>query len=196
MSKNLNCISCGKPRSIGRRICSECNKARLIRIVSLRPRYTWKKECFVCRNEFIAWRKRQKACRSCRDLIISLSQKTLTTNNYINIAGVLEHRFFAEKYLGRKLDPNEVVHHVDENPKNNSRENLSIMSRETHGRLHLFLNTIRAFCYTHGNIDFFYKTIRLLTEQWSFETQQEIIFCDLKSNAFGRVGSSYVSPII
>ena len=37
---------------------------------------------------------------------------------------ILEHRFFMEKKLGRYLRPEEVVHHVDGNPENNTPENL------------------------------------------------------------------------
>jgi len=37
---------------------------------------------------------------------------------------VYEHRLVMEAYLGRYLDPKEVVHHIDKNRQNNSIDNL------------------------------------------------------------------------
>ena len=50
-----------------------------------------------------------------------------------------EHRRIAEQVLNRKLHTNEVVHHLDENPKNNNLTNLIIISRKVHTSLHQFL---------------------------------------------------------
>lgn len=37
---------------------------------------------------------------------------------------IMEHRHIVEKFLGRELNPSEVVHHIDENTTNNNIENL------------------------------------------------------------------------
>lgn len=51
----------------------------------------------------------------------------LLNNHLANANGyVLEHRYEAEKILGRKLVDSEVVHHKDENRKNNSHDNLMV----------------------------------------------------------------------
>ncbi|MBR0420274.1 MAG: HNH endonuclease [Erysipelotrichaceae bacterium] len=42
------------------------------------------------------------------------------------------HRWVAEQMLGRKLEQNEVVHHIDGNKKNNSPENLEVIDDVTH----------------------------------------------------------------
>lgn len=47
-----------------------------------------------------------------------------------------EHRYVMMVYLGRELDIDEVVHHIDENPMNNELDNLQLMSREAHTILH------------------------------------------------------------
>lgn len=50
------------------------------------------------------------------------------------------HRLIMEKYLGRKLNKDEVVHHIDENKLNNSINNLIVMSDVEHRRYHLKKN--------------------------------------------------------
>jgi hypothetical protein len=50
---------------------------------------------------------------------------------------ILEHRLIMEKHIGRFLDPDEVVHHVDKNPQNNSIDNLILFnSQAEHIRAH------------------------------------------------------------
>jgi hypothetical protein len=47
------------------------------------------------------------------------------------------HRFIMEQHLGRKLTFNEIVHHIDEDKTNNALDNLEIMTRAEHSRLHM-----------------------------------------------------------
>lgn len=49
---------------------------------------------------------------------------------------VFEHILVAEATLGRKLLPNEDVHHEDENKKNNSPDNLQVLTKSQHSMLH------------------------------------------------------------
>lgn len=49
---------------------------------------------------------------------------------------VAEHRLVVEDYLGRFLDPFEVVHHIDGIKTNNSLDNLDICSLEAHTSWH------------------------------------------------------------
>lgn len=56
---------------------------------------------------------------------------------YSNAAGnVLQHRLVMEGYLGRLLEPHEMVHHRNGRRDDNRRENLEIHSRASHRRLH------------------------------------------------------------
>lgn len=41
-----------------------------------------------------------------------------------------------EEKLGRKLSSSEIVHHIDGNKKNNSIENLQIVTRSEHAQIH------------------------------------------------------------
>ncbi len=46
------------------------------------------------------------------------------------------HRDVARKKYKREIKPYEVVHHKDGNKLNNSRDNLELMSRSKHSKLH------------------------------------------------------------
>lgn len=56
---------------------------------------------------------------------------------------VLEHRLVAEEMLGRRLGPDEDVHHVDGDKTNNSRENLLVVRHDAHAELHWALRNAR-----------------------------------------------------
>ena len=53
---------------------------------------------------------------------------------------VYEHILIAEQAIGRSLHDNEVVHHLDFNRANNRFENLLVIDRGMHGKLHSWLD--------------------------------------------------------
>src|SRR5699024_1406120 len=50
---------------------------------------------------------------------------------------IFEHRYVMSEHIGRHLREDEVVHHKDENRLNNEINNLEIMSRSEHTKLHM-----------------------------------------------------------
>ncbi len=56
--------------------------------------------------------------------------------NYGTASNRLEHRYIAEFAFGEKIPPGFVVHHRDYNGRNNVPDNLEVLSRGEHDRLH------------------------------------------------------------
>ena len=69
--------------------------------------------------------------------IHSLNHPYRTTNNYYP-----EHRLVMEKFLGRYLQPEEYVHHIDHNTINNSIENLHLFKNLSEHQRLLYLKWI------------------------------------------------------
>lgn len=58
-------------------------------------------------------------------------------HSYRKYHGRHEHRVLAERLIGRPLNPDEVVHHIDGDKTNNAPENLRVMTRKEHSALHM-----------------------------------------------------------
>lgn len=79
----------------------------------------------------------------------------LKSNGYYEYArgenkGKRVHRVIMEKHLGRKLNRNEVVHHIDHNKLNNDISNLQLMDLNEHLKLHAHQNILKRERLTNG----------------------------------------------
>ena len=54
----------------------------------------------------------------------------------VNGKRIDEHRFIMEQHIGRKLKPDEIVHHKDGDKTNNDIGNLELMTTSEHSRMH------------------------------------------------------------
>ena len=74
-----------------------------------------------------------------RVLFVPDHPKAMTCDNWNGY--VYEHILIAEEFLERPLIDNEVVHHLDGNRGNNRIENLLVLNRGQHSKLHAWLQS-------------------------------------------------------
>lgn len=72
----------------------------------------------------------------------------INSQGYIEITvgenkGRPQHDVIMEEHIGRKLLPNECVHHIDRNRRNNDLKNLRLMTKVEHARLHAKENYVK-----------------------------------------------------
>jgi len=143
--RDLICSICGKkfqnyisPSEIleGKdRVCSKECKAKLNSINNTKGYYSI---CTKCgRNNVWNFPSRKK--KMCTECWKKRSETALSTDGYRINCMKKVHRTIMEEHIGRKLKSTEIIHHIDFNKLNNSIENLQIVSRSEHNKIHKFL---------------------------------------------------------
>ena len=157
----MKCLICNKRLKQGKKFCSyEC--------YGLYQRKRIKKHCLICKKifEFPASQTKQnrRTCsRKCHFIYLSVSEhikgekhhcwkggRHITQEGYILIKNynhhyrnknncIFENRFMVEKQIGRYLNPEEVVHHINQIPNDNRIENLQLLTKPEHTKLHNYL---------------------------------------------------------
>lgn len=105
--------------------------------------YNFKKKkilvkCDWCGDQF--WKKQSDIKRTKHNFCshrcsIDFVRWTGETRN-VTVEGIAIHRRIVEESLGRSLTPEEEVHHIDHNYHNNKLENLMVVNKSEHSRIH------------------------------------------------------------
>ena len=85
----------------------------------------------LCGEKSPSWKGGRKTNRKGHVLVWDKKSPYADANGY-----VLEHRKVMMEHLGRPLDDNEVVHHINGKKTDNRIENLELMDRGDHTKLH------------------------------------------------------------
>lgn len=147
------CVLCGSPfrthpflvkRGQGRFCSVKCGSQRPSKPLVLRT-------CLSCDKEFLVMQFKigQEFGRFC-SVKCSKSGRynpkwkgdERTHLQYIKVSGrkTVAHRWIVELAINRLLGSDEVVHHIDQNPKNNEIENLYVFRHQAaHARWHCFI---------------------------------------------------------
>ena len=141
------CQVCGSTLITERKYCSSCKKQqkrnyakvryKLLKESSLVLKSYGTTTCIYCGKEVIKNRPNQNTCYSCYK---KHRHKTISNYNVVrrtkNGKATIGRQTILT--LGFKIS-NMVVHHLDENPNNNSLNNLAILSATNHAKLHRIL---------------------------------------------------------
>lgn len=77
------------------------------------------------------WRGGVQMRQGRKNILVGVDHPMATASGY-----VLEYRLVMAEKLGRPLTTDELVHHIDGDPTNNHPDNLALVSRSQHMRIH------------------------------------------------------------
>lgn len=139
-----NCIVCFVEVKVYRKkMCNNCYRKIVIGkrcLTCQKPIYGVSKYCKPCSREALIGIPNTK--NSGKNNGMFKSGRVNKSSGYIAILVKpykydLEHRLIMEKHIGRKLLPEEIVHHINGNRKDNRIENLMLLpNKSEHALLH------------------------------------------------------------
>lgn len=127
----------------GRPVCKKCSK-----------KLEYKSITRLCRKHYLGdkigekalnWKGGRKINTQGYILIYSPNHPNKDQQGYVR-----EHRLIMEKYLKRYLKKEEIIHHINHKRNDNRIENLKIMKKEEHDKLHLVPFKKGHLPYKHG----------------------------------------------
>lgn len=154
--KNIECLQCKKiifasPCEVNKKFCSRSCTAYFFNQNQRKEKGKYIR-CNVCGKEKYYFPKDIKnrkfksfyfCSRQCMNKIFSFKKTGRQKARYkfitFNKKRVLEHRHIMEQHLGRPLNTQEHVHHINGNSLDNRIENLMILSNSEHRKLELRL---------------------------------------------------------
>lgn len=144
----INCAICGKQFEVRRcdtrykngtvKYCSKACASEANKTGEIKKCLHCGKEFYTTRNDFCSQkcaREYKKANYKHKEYMEN-GYVCLYVNGYNKKGNVKKHRYLMEQKLGRKLLQNEVVHHINGNKTDNRIENLAVMERGEHSKLH------------------------------------------------------------
>jgi hypothetical protein len=149
--RELRCVICDKvfyrhiaPSEIstGRgKVCSKECKNILNSINKSKGKF---RKCKKCGNDF--WTRPSEDRRGYKKKYCSRfcyhptkRGSAISVDGYYVINNIKVHRTIMEDHIGRKLLSTEIVHHINQDRFDNRIENLKIVSRSEHNKIHKFL---------------------------------------------------------
>lgn len=176
----------------GRRYCHRHYLDRRIELYNTRKesglptRKAIHRVCKICGMEYTVTNNRRLVnyCRDCTNKISNFCPSNVNGgSDYVYSkheysVSVLEHRCLATKVIGRKLSKNDIVHHINGNPKDNSLSNLLVLSNKNHVRLHMYINEqlcIRSYKEKLTMMEAWNKYSNLYTSKWIEDNKENCV---------------------
>lgn len=192
------CVDCGKEEVFERRRCKECakefNRERVKRYYKEQMDKGIKKNrygigiCLYCGKEMFLNKREQICHKECLYLLYG-EKKDYNSYPRDKNGNMIGNSIF-KKYI--ELPENYIVHHVDENPENNSIENLLGIPRKEHSKLHGHLRRIRSV-WLKNHISMDENCWKLLREK---ETTTWLEMTSVNVLRIPSIGQSAAEPLL